>query len=240
MNKILQSQFSLTAVPASAWMQFAQYHYRSCRLTFPDKIFAYKHTSGVLAAIIVYGFPHANNNTRNKVLAYRYDRFPSQLKLSVLNHDLRTITRVVVKPEFRGISLAATLVKHTIPLLPFRFIEAAAAMAKINSFFHTAGMTQYTTVTTSEKQTMHNLLKSINVNIYSDINTIINVLHNHMHSKQMSIINKFHQFTTHYNRAVRKLSPAKSLLPIYINSIRTNLTTTTYYLHDKANYNVPP
>ena len=61
-------------------------------------------------------------------------------KLAFANANLRTISRVIVHPQFRGIGLASALVRHMCHHCPTPYIEASAAMGRAHPFFEKAGM----------------------------------------------------------------------------------------------------
>ena len=60
-----------------------------------------------------------------------------------LNREVKTIARVVVDPQFRGIGLAVRLVAETIGEVNALYVESLAAMGKVNPFFEKAGMTRW-------------------------------------------------------------------------------------------------
>jgi len=60
-----------------------------------------------------------------------------------LNREVKTIARVVVDPQFRGVGLAVRLVAETVPLVGALYVESLAAMGKVNPFFEKAGMTRW-------------------------------------------------------------------------------------------------
>ncbi len=61
-------------------------------------------------------------------------------QLVFANAHLRTISRVIVHPQFRGIGLATLLVRRVIQDCPTRFVEAIARMGHVHPFFKRAGM----------------------------------------------------------------------------------------------------
>jgi ABC-type ATPase with predicted acetyltransferase domain len=70
-----------------------------------------------------------------KGLAYRE-------RLRWANENVRTISRVIVHPQFRGIGVAAEVVRCVLEGCPTRWVEAVAAMGKVHPFFERAGMTR--------------------------------------------------------------------------------------------------
>jgi GNAT superfamily N-acetyltransferase len=62
-----------------------------------------------------------------------------------LNSNVRTISRVIVHPQFRGIGLASALVRRICARCPTRYVEAIAAMGAVHPLFEKGGMTRVTT-----------------------------------------------------------------------------------------------
>jgi hypothetical protein len=56
---------------------------------------------------------------------------------------MRTISRVIVHPMFRGTGLAVRLVRHVLEHAETRYVEALAAMGRVNPFFKRAGMAEF-------------------------------------------------------------------------------------------------
>jgi len=142
-------QKNLTIQPSNfkTWKQLAQYHYRPHTFGPIDQIFAIHHKSppklykDIPVGVIVYVMPLPNNHLRNLATNNRYINLGSaSASLRMLNKELRAIARVVIHPQYRNISLAAWLVRETLPLINAPLIEATAVMANINPFFAKAGI----------------------------------------------------------------------------------------------------
>lgn len=135
----------------SAWDALAAFHYRGGDLPPHSHIFAATvptpHRLGParrVVAVIVYGFPSLGNRLRNHATRGRYARGTSRRQAArLLNREVRTISRVVVDPQYRGLGLAVGLVRETMPLVGTPYVEALAQMARVNPFFERAGMTRY-------------------------------------------------------------------------------------------------
>jgi ABC-type ATPase with predicted acetyltransferase domain len=63
------------------------------------------------------------------------------LCLRFANAHVRTISRVVVHPQFRSLGLACELVRQLIERAPTRYVESSARMARFTRFLESAGMT---------------------------------------------------------------------------------------------------
>jgi GNAT superfamily N-acetyltransferase len=96
---------------------------------------------GRLAAVAVLSYPTVNSAARDRALGLA--GWPPPRKLALANRDVRTISRVVVHPQFRGVGLASRLVRTICGQCPTRWIEAYAAMGRVHPFFEKGGMTRY-------------------------------------------------------------------------------------------------
>ncbi len=124
------------------WRALAPLHYRNHAVGGLDRVFAMRHGADLIA-VIVYCLPSANCGPRNRALKPLADRLPRQGRLRFWNEHLRTISRVVVDPNWRGLGLSVRLVRETLPLAGTPYVEAMAVMAGMHPFFERAGMTRY-------------------------------------------------------------------------------------------------
>lgn len=137
---------------AGDWHSLAGYHYcdeKACAYkslyVLRDKRIgrACKPYNGV-AGVIVYSMPVANIAGRNIATSgYFCGLGDKSMQLSLINKNIRCIRRVVIEPRYRGIGLAAKLVRETMPLMDVPIIESLAVMGNFNPFFEKAGMTPY-------------------------------------------------------------------------------------------------
>jgi GNAT superfamily N-acetyltransferase len=96
-----------------------------------------------LIGVIAYSYPAVALAARNRALAPLVARLPARGRARFWNAHLRTISRVVLDPNWRGLGLAARLVRETLPQAGTPYVEALAAMARVHPFFAQAGMTEY-------------------------------------------------------------------------------------------------
>lgn len=93
----------------------------------------------------MYAAPALNLGVRNKIFGDRYKIGggvgTNDMRAMRLNREMELIIRVVVHPTFRGTGLGARLIKETLTLRPYRYIEMSAAMGSVNPFAEKAGMT---------------------------------------------------------------------------------------------------
>lgn len=92
-----------------------------------------------LAAVAVLSFPTLRSLPRERELGLS-PQLTHKERLRFTNGHVRTISRVVVHPQFRGLGLASELVRKLIEVCPTRYVEASAVMAHVHPFFAAAGM----------------------------------------------------------------------------------------------------
>ncbi len=61
-------------------------------------------------------------------------------KLAFVNQNIRTISRVIVHPQFRSLGLASRLVRCACTEATTRYVEAFAVMGRVHPFFEKGGM----------------------------------------------------------------------------------------------------
>ena len=92
----------------------------------------------VAVGVLVY--PTPASRARERALGLGGPRYGP--KLAFVNAHVRTIARVIVHPQFRGLGVAAQLVRRICCECPTRYVEAFAAMGDVHPFFEQAGMTR--------------------------------------------------------------------------------------------------
>jgi ABC-type ATPase with predicted acetyltransferase domain len=63
-------------------------------------------------------------------------------KIRFANANLRTISRIIVHPQFRSLGLATKLIRCLCNECPTRYVEASAQMGRAHPLFSCAGMTR--------------------------------------------------------------------------------------------------
>lgn len=94
--------------------------------------------SSRIVAIAVLSWSPLGCTARESVLHLK--RFAMAERARWINKNLRTISRVVVHPQFRGVGLGSELVRRILQECPTRYVETIAAMGKVHPFFEKAGM----------------------------------------------------------------------------------------------------
>jgi hypothetical protein len=129
------------------YKKLAHFHYRdSCHGPFAA-IFAIKPVKALsteLVGVIVYTMPSTGAELRNIATGNAFAGFDNRTRLSLINKNIRCISRVIIEPRFRGLGLASRLVSETMPKMNVPIIEAMAVMGLVNPFFEKAGMKAFT------------------------------------------------------------------------------------------------
>ena len=91
-----------------------------------------------LIAVGVLSNPPLSCHIRRQAL--RLGLVPDVWRWAYLNRHLRTISRVIVHPQFRGIGLASAVVRFLLSQSPTRYTEAISRLATHHPLFAKAGM----------------------------------------------------------------------------------------------------
>ncbi len=134
-----------------------EHHYRADRPATATRVLALRSTSRSVSqrflgkptckqtvAVLIESLPSLSCTLRNWALHDRYGNWLApQQRATLLNREVRVISRVVVHPCWRGVGLAVWLVKAALNKPTTLYTEALAAMGKVNPFFERSGMTAY-------------------------------------------------------------------------------------------------
>jgi hypothetical protein len=129
------------------YKKLARFHYRDSRPGAYTAIFVIKPDKGISkdpVGVIVYTMPSAGAELRNVATGNTFTGFDNRTRLSLINKNIRCISRVIIEPRFRGLGLASRLVRETMPEINVPIIEAMAVMGMVNPFFEKAGMKAFT------------------------------------------------------------------------------------------------
>lgn len=133
----------IAAGDISDYKRLACYHYRDNKPGPYTAIFALRMGTKTAGAI-VYTMPTAGAELRNVATGDFFRGFDKRTNLSLINRNIRRISRVIIEPRFRGLGLASRLVRETMPRINVPIVEAMAVMGQVNPFFEKAGMKAYT------------------------------------------------------------------------------------------------
>lgn len=149
MTRTTPTQPNMTSLPGEIvyrtgtrddYHSLARHHYRLKRpATFCQVVVAiYTPSDGppcrVGVAVLSWPVPmlRARNRLFNLPPAYG-------VRLRFANAHVRTISRVIVHPQFRALGVATALVRELVARCPTRFIESSATMGRYATFLRAAG-----------------------------------------------------------------------------------------------------
>jgi len=142
----VHEKLAITPGSLEDYRELAAYHYREGRPAVVKEVYALRPRRAVSVrgsrpvGAIVYTMPTPRVPLRNVATGGIFAGLDRQTELSLINRNVRCIARVVIEPRFRGIGLAARLVRETMPLLNVPIIEALGVMPLVNPFLEKAGM----------------------------------------------------------------------------------------------------
>lgn len=90
-----------------------------------------------LIGVAVLSWPSALNSGRNRAFDLARLRYGQRIRWA--NENVRTISRVVVHPQFRSIGLSHALIDWLCDRCTTRYIEASARMGRAHPMFDRAG-----------------------------------------------------------------------------------------------------
>lgn len=119
----------------------AHLHYRAGRPATIDRVLvAVDHAYGITAGVLVTSRPTLNAWWRNAAWPGRFAGLTKANAARRINDELRTISRVIIDPRWRGLGVAARLVRAYLDDPATPLTEALAAMGIASPFFERAGM----------------------------------------------------------------------------------------------------
>ena len=93
-------------------------------------------------AFIGYTYAFRNNSVRLAALP-ELTKMNRRRQMSFLNRNIRCLTRVMVKPLYRGRGIASQIIAETLPLVSVPFIECLTFTAGIASILSKAGFVNH-------------------------------------------------------------------------------------------------
>jgi GNAT superfamily N-acetyltransferase len=141
----LPGRLTLSRGERSDYIELEAFHYIPKRpATWADVWTIYYHPDRAndsrLIAVGVLSYPAPFCKTRNHF--FHREKFSLKENLMFINRNLRTISRVIVHPQFRSLGLSTILVRCLCDNCPTRYVEALAQMGRAHPFFERAGMTR--------------------------------------------------------------------------------------------------
>ena len=123
------------------YRQVERFHYVAKRPAVRAGIWRVMHEKRVVAAGVL-SYPTPSSHAREEVLELCGSRY-ARPKIRWLNANLRTISRVIVHPQFRGVGIASHLVRVMCAESGVKYVEAMAVMGRVVPFFEKGGMKRY-------------------------------------------------------------------------------------------------
>ncbi len=122
----------------------SKHHYRpGPPATVSRVLSAVEKRTGALAGVLATSMPTLNASWRSGAWDGRFEDDSKRIVAQRVNSTLRTISRVIVAPEFRASGLAVRLVRAYLSRPDTPCTEAIAAMGRVCPFFERAGMTPH-------------------------------------------------------------------------------------------------
>ncbi len=147
----LPGQLRLTPGHAADYRQLERFHYARARPASFARVWTLHFCPAApscagerLIAVAVLSYPPLRCAARERVL--RLSPPDGRQLAPFVNRHLRTISRVIVHPQFRGIGLASLLIRATCALADTPLVEAIARMGAAHPLFERAGMTRHPTL----------------------------------------------------------------------------------------------
>lgn len=142
----LPGRFSIAPGTAADYDALARFHYRAARpATFASiwtiRFRPARHRQSRVVAIGVLSYPVLSLDVRERALGM--SDWPLAMKRLFVNRHIRSISRIIVHPQFRALGLAGMLVRQLCRVCPTRYVEALAAMGRAIRLFERAGMRRY-------------------------------------------------------------------------------------------------
>lgn len=138
----LPGRLELRIGQAADYRQLARFHYAAHAPASFALVGVIDYLAGPACrravAVGVLSYPALNCRAREH--AMHLGKVPAQWRWAYLNRHLRTISRVIVHPQFRGIGLSTALVRFLVSQSPTRYVEAIARMGAHHPLFARAGM----------------------------------------------------------------------------------------------------
>jgi predicted GNAT family acetyltransferase len=121
--------------------RLARFHYRVGEPASPSRVMVVLDARGEHVGVLCTAYPTLNGPWRKRAWPGLLARACSnRARARVLNDHVRTIARVIVDPRWRGVGIAAHLVRAYLNDPETPLTEAVASMGRFCPFFESAGM----------------------------------------------------------------------------------------------------
>jgi GNAT superfamily N-acetyltransferase len=147
---------TLTTGTLKDYAQLSSFHYRGSSPRTATAVWLLRHhaptvvgrmlqrkNESVIVAATVRSLPPLSCVMRDVATRSRYKGIDRAAASRLLNLEMRTLSRTVVLPQWRGLGLAVRLIRHALAHPETIYTEAFAAMGQVHPFLEKAGMTRY-------------------------------------------------------------------------------------------------
>ena len=138
------------------YQQLASFHYKAGRPGAVTAVYRMVHRASTVASrffgrtnettivgVLIRSLPSLCCQLRDHATNYRFRGIGALAAAAMVNREFRTISRVVIHPQWRGLGLAVRMVQHALRDPETQYTEALAAMGRVHPFFERAGMIRY-------------------------------------------------------------------------------------------------
>jgi ABC-type ATPase with predicted acetyltransferase domain len=141
-NDFLPGKLSLGRGKPADYRALARFHYRRKHPRTWDQVWTIHYHEPVfdrsrIIAIGVLSYPLPNSLCRRAALGIGGTQ---RSELRFANRHIRTISRVIVHPQFRSLGLSKLLIRCLCKHCKTRYVEALAMMGRAHPLFERAGM----------------------------------------------------------------------------------------------------
>jgi len=140
----LPGDFRISRGRGKDYARLARFHYRTGRPATFAGVWRVEYLSASArprtVAVAVLSYPVPSCLPRRRALGITGSRDD---ELRFANQHIRTISRVIVHPQFRALGLSSWLVNQICAESETRYTEALAVMGRAHPFFERAGMTRH-------------------------------------------------------------------------------------------------
>lgn len=206
----------------------SRFHYRSCQTGPVAAVYKIIDTHPAreriepVVGVIIYSMPAVSVMLRNVATHELFTKAgSSDANLQLVNNNIRTISRVVIEPRYRGLGLAYQLVKKTMPLLNMPYIEALAVMGKVNPFFEKAGMIKFESIEPLRSVKLKQALSSVGIEEYElvDVEGTNEKLEGLSPKSKAFIEKQITSFLSAYGRRAKSLGPCLHRTEFFISRL---------------------
>jgi len=140
-------RFHYVAGPPATWAQIWTIYHHADERCFSD-LRPFASICGSSArrpatpiAVAVLSHPCLNCHARERAL--NLARMSRKRRQRFVNQHIRTISRVIIHPTYRGLGLASILIDCILESCPTRYVEALATMARAHPLFAKSRMQEF-------------------------------------------------------------------------------------------------